>query len=73
MDVSMVMVVESSAVEDEIGRRRDGVKDKAEVRGLRRLEAEDEEEEEEARRERAISDRWIELRVGAMRENGKGL
>lgn len=51
MDVSIVRVVESSAA-DEIGRRRDGVRDKAEVRGLRRLEP-----EEEARRDRAISDR----------------
>lgn len=61
-DVSIVRVVESSAA-DEIGRRRDGVKDRAEVRGLRRLEPED---EEEARRDRAISDRWIVFRLCGM-------
>lgn len=47
MDVSIVMVVLSSAAADEIERRRD----RAEVRGLRRLDP-----DAEDKRERAISE-----------------
>lgn len=49
-EVSMVSVVESSAAE-EIGRRRDGLHDKAATRGFRRLDRDD----EEATCDRAIS------------------
>ncbi|KAB2632128.1 pyruvate dehydrogenase E1 component subunit alpha [Pyrus ussuriensis x Pyrus communis] len=70
-DVSIVRVVESSAM-DEIGQRRDGVRDKAKVKGLRRLESE-EEEEQEVRRDKAISDQPWDGDGDGGREGGGGV